>query len=87
MKKTLHTLKSLAAILGVCGLSTVSAQITFDPTIDADMEMHMLNSEIIVPASPLETEVIFIGGVDMVQTTATYGNAAGTAVNRRALHP
>lgn len=32
---------------------------------------------VIVPESPLELQVIFVGGVDMVQTTDTYGNPAG----------
>ncbi len=30
-----------------------------------------------MPPSPLEMQVLFIGGTDMVQTTETYGNAAG----------
>ena len=34
-------------------------------------------TEIVMPPSPLTTQVLFVGGTDMVQTTATYGNAAG----------
>ena len=35
--------------------------------------------EVLMPPSPLTTQVLFIGGVDLVQTTATYGNEAGVA--------
>ncbi len=34
-------------------------------------------TEVVLPPSPLEVQVLFVGGVDMVQTTATYGNPAG----------
>jgi secreted PhoX family phosphatase len=33
-----------------------------------------------MPKSQLKSQVIFVGGVDEVQTTATYGNAAGKAL-------
>ncbi|MDX1941978.1 MAG: DUF839 domain-containing protein, partial [Saprospiraceae bacterium] len=32
--------------------------------------------QIVLPPSPLTTQVIFVGGVDLVQTTKTYGNEA-----------
>lgn len=54
----------------------VQAQISFDPSTEVDF----LNGEVVMPASPLDMQVLFIGGVDMVQTTATYGNAAGEVV-------
>ncbi|XOV66414.1 MAG: choice-of-anchor I family protein [Fluviicola sp.] len=53
--------------------SQATAQIGFDPEIDPDF----IADEVLVPASPIESQVIFIGGTDMVQTTATYGNPAG----------
>jgi secreted PhoX family phosphatase len=37
-------------------------------------------TDIVLPPSPLEMEVIFVGGHDIVQTTATYGNPAGQAI-------
>ncbi|TAE53002.1 MAG: DUF839 domain-containing protein, partial [Bacteroidetes bacterium] len=52
-----------------------SAQIAFDPTIAPDFNP----STVKVPASPLKLQVVFVGGVDTVQTTATYGNPAGKA--------
>lgn len=33
-----------------------------------------------IPPSPLTTQVVFVGGHDIVQTTPTYGNPAGRAV-------
>ena len=37
-------------------------------------------TEAIMPPSPLTTQVLFVGGVDLVQTTPTYGNPAGVAI-------
>ncbi len=34
----------------------------------------------LMPPSPLTTQVVFIGGYDVVQTTPTYGNPAGQAI-------
>ncbi|MEO1437508.1 MAG: alkaline phosphatase PhoX, partial [Bacteroidota bacterium] len=51
--------------------STATAQLNFEPIT------HNYDSDVVVvPASPLKTQVLFIGGVDMVQTTPTYGNPA-----------
>ncbi len=69
MKKRLH-LFVLALFTGVIS----QAQIKFDPTIQVDF----ITDEVLVPASPLTYQILFIGGEDMVQTTATYGNSAGT---------
>ncbi len=53
---------------------TASAQIQFDPEITWN---YKAEDSIVLPPSPLKFQVLFIGGVDRVQTTATYGNAAG----------
>lgn len=53
--------------------STTTAQIGFDPEIDPDW----IADEVLVPPSPIQSQVIFVGGHDLVQTTATYGNPAG----------
>ncbi len=68
--------KSLLFILALT-VSTLGlkAQIMFDPSIEVDF----LTDQVILPASPLDYQVLFVGGVDEVQTTATYGNPAGTA--------
>ena len=34
----------------------------------------------VMPPSPLTTQVVFVGGYDIVQTTATYGNPQGRAI-------
>jgi hypothetical protein len=37
-------------------------------------------TSVVMPPSPLTTQILFIGGVDMVQSTPTYGNPAGQEV-------
>src|SRR5690606_83851 len=50
------------------------AQLGFNPHFDFTIESDV----VIVPESIIQKQVIFIGGVDEVQTTDTYGNPAGT---------
>ncbi len=52
-----------------------NAQTIFNEEIS--MPEGFVPEEIVLPPSPLTTQVLFVGGTDMVQTTATYGNAAG----------
>ncbi len=72
-------MKKLYAILGafVLGVSGVFAQIT-DPNF-SELPPSYEPSTVVLPPSPLRMQVLFVGGEDMVQTTATYGNAAGEA--------
>lgn len=72
MKKSLLTIGA-ALMLGASSM----AQIQFDPKIEWTFRAE---DSIVVPASPIQFQVIFVGGVDKVQTTATYGNAAGEAL-------
>lgn len=37
-------------------------------------------TKMVVPPSPLKTQVVFVGGHDIVETTPTYGNPQGRAV-------
>jgi secreted PhoX family phosphatase len=54
------------------------AQIQFDPRIQPEF-----NSEVVVmPPSPLKTQIIFIGGYDMVEATATYGQPRQQVVSK-----
>lgn len=55
---------------------TSRAQIQFDPHIEVDF----ITDKVLVPASPLQYQILFIGGEDMVQTTTTYGNPGGQVV-------
>ena len=55
------------------------AQIKFDPEIDTTWTPDV----VALPASPLKTQVLFIGGVDKVQTPSTYGNAPGEALAKQ----
>lgn len=74
MKKTLFSLAAMAAVM------SLSAQSSFDP------EIQVTNWEpntVIVPPSPMITQYLFIGGYHKVQTTPTYGNAAGEALAKQ----
>ncbi len=57
---------------------TTNAQIPFPVHIDTAWS----STTIWFPRSPLKTQNIFIGGVDSVETTNTYGNAAGKALSK-----
>ncbi|WP_020533249.1 alkaline phosphatase PhoX [Flexithrix dorotheae] len=47
---------------------------------DVEIDTAWTPTEVVMPASPLKKQIIFIGGTDIVQTTATYGNEAGQAL-------
>lgn len=74
MKKILLSALVAAGITG-----TAKAQIQFDPTIDT----AWAPTEAKLPQSPLKTQVLFIGGYHMVQTTDVYGNNAGAALAKQ----
>lgn len=67
-------MKKISTLLMSAVALTASAQIQFDPEITWN---YKAEDSIVLPPSPLKFQVLFIGGVDRVQTTATYGNAAG----------
>lgn len=58
-------------------LNTISleAQTIFD--VEIEVPTGYTPKEVVVPSSPLNTQILFIGGVDSVATNATYGNEAG----------
>lgn len=62
-----------AALLGTAG---ASAQIPFPHNIDTAWS----SKTVWMPKSPLKFQNLFVGSTDTVQTTATYGNAAGATV-------
>ena len=66
----------LTLFLSVTALSAVIGQI-FDEEIT--IPPGYSPEEVLMPPSPLTSQVLFIGGVDLVQTTATYGYEAGQA--------
>jgi hypothetical protein len=67
MKKSLFV---LTAILGYS--SQVSGQI-----IDKSIDPNYVTQEIVMPPSPLDMQILFIGGVDKVQTVDDQGNPNG----------
>lgn len=70
--KRVYTL--FVAVLAVAFANAQTTPFAFDPSI---APAHN-SPTVVMPPSPLQTQILFIGGVDMVQTTATYGNAATT---------
>ncbi|MCB0578638.1 MAG: hypothetical protein KDD10_04945, partial [Phaeodactylibacter sp.] len=66
----------LFALVVLC--ASANAQTLFDEEIT--IPAGFAPTEIVMPPSPLTTQVLFIGGTDMVQTTPTYGNPAGEQV-------
>lgn len=71
----------LATLMSCALYANTFAQSAFEKKIEVK-KFDYLSSEILMPVSPLKLTPIFIGGVDMVQTTATYGNAAGEVVSK-----
>lgn len=74
--------KCKIAILFIAASIGLTAQITFDPKIKQN-EFPWNPHTVIVPESPLKLQVLFVGGVDKVQTTDTYGNPAGETVAKQ----
>lgn len=67
--------KLLLATLALCWVMLINAQTIFDEEVT--LPVGYTPAEVVMPPSPLEMQVLFIGGTDMVQTTETYGNLAG----------
>ncbi|MDX1909476.1 MAG: DUF839 domain-containing protein [Bacteroidia bacterium] len=57
----------------------VQGQVGFNPEVDT----VFVPTTVVMPPSPLKMQIIFIGGHDTVQTTATYGNAAGKTLAKQ----
>lgn len=67
----------------VSGTVTVFEVRFGNPVVLFDDEVNISDyqmKEFVMPPSPLSTQVVFVGGHDIVQTTATYGNPAGQAI-------
>ncbi len=73
MTKRLYLLFALAF-----SCLAANAQTLFDEEIQ--IPAGFAPTTIVMPPSPLTTQVLFIGGVDMVQATPTYGNPTGQEV-------
>ncbi|MEM9921344.1 MAG: alkaline phosphatase PhoX [Bacteroidota bacterium] len=61
-----------------CFFFSANAQTLFNETID--VPAGYAPTEVVMPPSPLSVQVLFVGGVDEVETTPTYGNPAGKAI-------
>ncbi|NJL75390.1 MAG: DUF839 domain-containing protein, partial [Saprospiraceae bacterium] len=71
MKKVLFTLSVV-----VLFAAAAAAQAIFPEQIEAPAVFG--STTLVMPQSPLTTQIIFIGGTDMVETNATYGNPAAS---------
>ncbi len=72
--------KKIYSLLFAAGLATpVLAQIPFPVKIDTAWSVKT----VWFPKSPLKYQTIFVGGQDVVQTTTTYSNAAGSDVAKQ----
>jgi len=70
----------LVLITLVATATTSWAQVNFEPHLEFGQVPNLLPETVVMPVSPLNFQVLFIGSTDTVQTTATYGNEAGTAL-------
>ncbi|MEM9821598.1 MAG: alkaline phosphatase PhoX [Bacteroidota bacterium] len=70
--------KILTLLFALFSMSAIQAQTMFDEEIE--VPAGYAPTEVVMPPSPLTTQVLFIGGTDLVQTTPTYGNPAGATV-------
>ncbi len=66
----------------VLALST-QAQFNFPVEVTPNWGDSLERTTVLLPPSPLKFQVLFVGGHDKVQTTATYGNGAGEAVAKQ----
>lgn len=73
-------MKNLYLLLGLLTFTTglLKAQLIFPSEIE--IPAGYAPQTILMPGSPLNLQVLFIGGTDLVQTTPTYGNPAGQAI-------
>lgn len=68
------TLLLLCVFFSTTGFSQIQFNATIEPAFGA--------TTVLMPPSPLKSQVIFIGGYDMVEATATYGQPAQTVVSK-----
>ena len=73
--KKIRLLFLCATLIPTVGFS----QFFFDVSVDT----AWLPEEVVFPPSPLQHQILFVGGDDLVQTTATYGNAPGQALAKQ----
>jgi hypothetical protein len=71
--------KIYATLAFATTISVADAQLPFPVNIDT----AWTTKTIWMPKSPLKYQTIFVGGQDIVQTTPTYNNAAGTSVAKQ----
>ena len=76
-----HAIARLAGTIGVAAVVATpiaQAQTVFADTVE--MPAGYVPDSILMPPSPLTTQVLFIGGTDIVQAPGAYGNDPGPAL-------
>jgi hypothetical protein len=63
--------------------AATQAQFNFPVEVTPTWGDSLERTKVLMPPSPLKFQVLFVGGFDKVQTTATYGNGAGEAVAKQ----
>ncbi|MEL7425828.1 MAG: alkaline phosphatase PhoX [Bacteroidota bacterium] len=73
-------MKNIFTLLLVCSalVTSLHAQSIFGTELE--LPEGYTPQTILMPPSPLTLQVLFVGGHDLVQTTATYGNPAGQTI-------
>lgn len=72
-------MKNLLLLIYCLSLTVTGfSQIKFDPTIQPQFGVDIIT----MPPSPLKTQIIFIGGYDMVEATGTYGKPSQRVVSK-----
>lgn len=72
---------SIFTILASASLAL--GQISFPTELEYDQVPNLLPETVVMPVQPLKYQILFTGGVDMVQTTPTYGNPAGETPSKQ----
>ena len=71
-------MKNLYLIILIClSQASFGQYVVFDEVVNVE---NFESTDILLPPSPLTTQVVFVGGHDIVQATPTYGNPAGRAI-------
>lgn len=68
-------------ILIIISMGILAVSFGQNPMFDENIEITDYESqEVLMPPSPLDLQVLFVGGHDIVECTPTYGNPAGRAI-------
>ncbi|MAX81925.1 MAG: phosphatase [Crocinitomicaceae bacterium] len=70
---------SVAVVLGLSAMATAQTSFPVEIDVTGFSANDWVPTEVVVPTSPLKTQVLFVGSVDEVQTLDANGNPNGSA--------